>query len=81
MIKVPRSVFILELKEEAVKMVIEGGPDRPGGMPQAFACRFYPCPPGDAGKEGWACNDEQKTEPGDRRTDGACKAQGVKMPG
>ena len=30
MIKVPRSVFILELKEEAVKMVIEGGPGRPG---------------------------------------------------
>ena len=44
MIKVPRSVFILELKEEAVKMVIEGGPDRPGGMPQAFACPVLPLP-------------------------------------
>ena len=37
MIKVPRSVFILELKEEAVKMVIEGGLSRPGGMPRRLS--------------------------------------------
>ena len=68
MIKVPRSVFILELKEEAVKMVIEGGPDRPGGMPQIISWSFNVSPPGEAGKKrGNSCGE---AEPGNGRRNG-----------